>query len=173
MKSMKSTTPSLDFRICGDKLEQDRIELEQNLLHTDLSLHLSDTDDGSSVEYPRHNSGPHPFHNFDSFEPHACGYPERDSYGFLHHSFYRDDDGGINPYAGETVSTAAHHASALTLSAGLAGRAGRNISSSVAEYDPDRPLQDIIIGTNDKLHLLDDDPSKVDYNVSQLVTVYR
>lgn len=71
------------------------------------------------------------------------------------------------------MSTAAHHASALTLSAGLAGRAGRNISSSVAEYDPDRPLQDIIIGTNDKLHLLDDDPSKVDYNVSQLVTVYR
>ena len=47
----------IDVSIRGDELEQHRIQLENNLMHTDLSLHLSSTpDDYSDVEYPRHAS---------------------------------------------------------------------------------------------------------------------
>src|ERR1700721_1561192 len=133
---MKRTTPDasiFDFRISGDKLEQNRIELEHNLFHTDLSLHLSsdaemhDHQDCSSLEYPRHNLGPSSPPHFTSF-CHNTG------------NALEPSDEGISPYAGETMSTAAHHASALTLSAGLVGRsAARNHSASGVEYDPDRP----------------------------------
>jgi hypothetical protein len=59
-----------------------------------------------------------------------------------------DEDEGVNPYGGETMSTAAHHASAITLNAGLGGGRGarRDISMSGAEYDPDRPLNQIMAG---------------------------
>jgi hypothetical protein len=68
-----------------------------------------------------------------------------------------EDDEGIHPFAGgETLSTAAHHASALTLSAGLGGRGERrDVSLSGAEYDPERPLQDLIAGIGTKFNLFD------------------
>ncbi|PSS06838.1 hypothetical protein PHLCEN_2v3557 [Hermanssonia centrifuga] len=110
--------PLEQHRIRGDPLEQHRIQLEHGLQHTDLSLHLS-TGDYSDVEFPRHNSS-----------------RDHDPWS------YRTDDDG--PYIADTISTAAHHASALTLSAGLGGRgARRDISVSGAEYDPDRPVPGI------------------------------
>ncbi len=68
-----------------------------------------------------------------------------------------DDEEGISPYGGETMSTAAHHASALTLTAGLGGgrAARRDPSLSGAEYDPERPLHAMIAGVNSKHSLFD------------------
>ncbi|KAJ3784799.1 hypothetical protein GGU10DRAFT_19536 [Lentinula aff. detonsa] len=148
--------------IPGDEAEQDRIQLEHNLQNTDLSFRLSSqSDDNDSLEYPRHNSGP--FNDFGSFIHHS-----RFGDGDTHHGWsYRtgDDDEGINPYGGETMSTAAHHASALTLTAGLGGRGTRrDVSLSGAEYDPDRPLENIIGGVDSKISLFDLDPSRSKYS---------
>ena len=68
------------------------------------------------------------------------------------------------------MSTAAHHASALTLSAGLGGGRGhrREVSLSEAEYDPDRPLYDMIAGVDSKLSVFEMDPSKSRYPVSNI-----
>lgn len=157
--------------IHGDELEHHRIQLEHNLQHnTELSLHLSsqtaDSDRepnyDSSVEYPRHNSGPEPFavSAFASFDgDNFAG--DMDSASHLHAWSYRtadDEVGGVNPYGGESLSTAAHHASALTLSAGLRGHGGgrRDISLSGAEYDPERPLGDMIAGVDSRFSMFND-----------------
>ncbi|KAK7464652.1 hypothetical protein VKT23_005859 [Stygiomarasmius scandens] len=155
------STPFID----GDEIEQHRIQLEHNLQDTEYSLHLSSRDgeeDHDSIEYPRHNSGPTPFSDFSIIH--------RSFDGDTHHGWsYRtgDDDEGINPYGQETLSTAAHHASALTISAGLGlgGRgARRDASISGAEYDPDRPLHNIINGVDSKLSLFDVEPSRSKYS---------
>ncbi|GLB38153.1 putative centrosome microtubule-binding domain of Cep57 [Lyophyllum shimeji] len=167
---MKRHTRGLDTSIPGDELEHHRIQLEHNLQHTELSYRLSSVSDDEynyhdSVEHPRHNSGPAPF---PSFEIPSRDHFEGDTHSQIHPWSYRtvDDEEGINPYAGgETMSTAAHHASALTLSAGLGGgrAARRDISLSGAEYDPDRPLQDMIAGVNSKLSVFDIEPSRSKY----------
>jgi hypothetical protein len=156
-------------KIFGDKLEQDRIQLEHNLQHTNLSLHLSyDPSDCSSVEYPRRNPGPSQFPDFNSFDAHHIRDDfDQDSHDHLHSFSYHAAHGeeGINPFSGETMSTAAHHASALTISAGLAARTPRNVSMSGAEYDPDRPLQDLMAGAKHILSFVDGDPSQMNYFV--------
>lgn len=162
---MSRRSAILDFSIRGDELEQNRIQLEHNLQHTDLSLHLSSIpdDDYSDVEYPRHNSAPSPFSAFASFEQRSGDHFDPSEHSQYHAWSYRtvDDEDGVNPYAGETISTAAHHASALTLSAGLGGRAARrDVSLSGAEYDPDRPLQGIMAGINGRFSELDIDSTK-------------
>ncbi|KII90515.1 hypothetical protein PLICRDRAFT_39079 [Plicaturopsis crispa FD-325 SS-3] len=166
---------SLDFSIAGDELEQRRIALERNLQHTDnLSLRLSsappssaeyDSDNNSnhyqdrtmrqygdseeedggdmdSVEYPRHYS--RSFGDFDQ--------PSHDAYSYR--TLDELDTEGIDPYS--YGSTAAHHASALTLSAGLGGRGGRraDVSISGAEYDPERPVGEMI--ANGRFSMFDD-----------------
>lgn len=159
---------SFDFShpgIPGDELEQDRIQLEHNLQNTDLSFRLSSQGDNDSIEYPRHNSGH--LNDFGSFIDRSRG---NFGDGDTHQGWsYRtgDDDEGINPYGGETMSTAAHHASALTLTAGLGGRGNRRDASlSGAEYDPDRPLENIIGGVDSRFSLFDLDPSRSKYSVS-------
>lgn len=161
----QSRAQVLDLSIHGDELEHNRIQLEHNL-QNDLSIHLSSQDDeynlNESVEYPRHTSGPSPLAEFGSFA-HRSGDHFDD--GDPHSAWsYRtmDDDEGINPYGAHTMSTAAHHASALTLNAGLGGGRGarREISLSGAEYDPDRPLHDMIAQVDSKLSMFDLDPSK-------------
>ncbi|KAI6027548.1 hypothetical protein BKA83DRAFT_4230522 [Pisolithus microcarpus] len=129
---MSRKSSHVDFSIQGDELEQRRIQLEHNLQNTDLSFHLSSvpdeaTGDNESVEYPRHYSAPVPV-------------PRH-----IHPWSIHDDD-GISPYGAETISTAAHHASAVTITAGLGRNQRREPSISGAEYDPDRPLQDIMAG---------------------------
>ncbi|KAJ6584807.1 hypothetical protein B0H19DRAFT_1059157 [Mycena capillaripes] len=164
---MKRHTKSavLDISIHEDRLEHDRIQLEHNLQHTDLSLHLSSHDD-DTIEYARHNSAPSAFPDFISFDHRSRDNFDADMHSQLHAWSYRtgDDEDGISPYGGETMSTAAHHASALTLSAGLGGRAGRReISLSGAEYDPDRPLHDMMAAVDPKLSMFDMDPSRSRY----------
>jgi hypothetical protein len=172
--------PAFDISIRGDELEYNRIQLEHNLQHTELSFCLSSTGDDeqhhskikhrrrknipneSSVEYPRHLSEPS-FHEFPSIVR-SSGDHYADDDSQIHPWSYRigDDEEGINPYGGDTISTAAHHASALTLSAGLGGGGGarRDTSLSGAEYDPERPLHAMIAGVNSKHSMFDLDRSK-------------
>ncbi|THH31182.1 hypothetical protein EUX98_g2995 [Antrodiella citrinella] len=153
MSARYSNPPNLEFNIIGDAVEEHRIQLEQNLQQTDISLNLSSPRyDHSDIEHPRHISDPHSFSGIASFDR-SREAMENPSDGLHRPWSYRatDEDDGYNPYAGETMSTAAHHASALTLSAGLGGRGGRrDISLSGAEYDPDRPVQGIMAGMNRK-----------------------
>ena len=175
--------PAFDISIHGDELEHHRIQLEHNLQHTELSFRLSSTSDDeqhpqskvrhhrrknnpneSSVEYPRHLSEPS-FHEFSSIvRSTGDHYAYADDDSQFHPWSYRigNDEEGINPYTGDTVSTAAHHASALTLSAGLGGGRGarRDASLSGAEYDPERPLHAMIAGVNSKHSMFDFDRSK-------------
>ncbi|KAJ6508969.1 hypothetical protein C8R45DRAFT_1060210 [Mycena sanguinolenta] len=165
----RTKSPVLDISIRGDQLEHDRIQLEHNLQHTDLSLHLSSHDD-DTIEYARHNSAPSAFPDYISFDHRSRDNFDADMHSQLHAWSYRtgEDEDGISPYGGgETVSTAAHHASMLTLSAGLGGRAGRReISLSGAEYDPDRPLHNMMAAVDPKLSMFDMDPSRSRYEAA-------
>ncbi|KAI0061607.1 hypothetical protein BV25DRAFT_1826312 [Artomyces pyxidatus] len=157
----RRAAPILDISIAGDEQEQSRIQLEHNLIHTDLSLHLSSAPDDYSLEYPRHNSGPAAsFSAFHSMEHSREDFDPEEGLSQMHAWSYRtgDDDEGVHPFlGGDTMSTAAHHASALTLSAGLGGRAARRDASlSGAEYDPERPLQDLVAGIDSKFSIFDD-----------------
>lgn len=157
--SMKRQSVGMSFEICGDEQEQHRIELEQNLQNTEFSFHISTDDElglpkrrDSSIEYPRHISEPsfaeHPSFAHLSREP-SMG---DDMHGSHHVWSYRtEEEDGISRFGAETMSTAAHHASAVTFSAGLGGvRAARTREPSLsgAEYDPDRPLHAMIGGVN-------------------------
>ena len=158
---MSRRSSNLEFSIPGDELEHNRIQLEHNLQNTDLSLHLSsapdeDEHDYSDVEFPRHNPAPSPiafasfeYRSANDFDPNEQSqYPH-----WSHHSF--DNDLSINPYSAETLSTAAHHASQLTFSAGLGARGQRrDVSLSGAEYDPERPINGMIAGISSPLSVL-------------------
>ncbi|KAF9561056.1 hypothetical protein CPC08DRAFT_446461 [Agrocybe pediades] len=175
---------AVDIRIRGDELEYNRIQLEHNLQNTELSFHLSSTSDeengggfktrhrrqqhqrqnhhhhhNSSLEYPRHIS--EPINELPSFTRRSARehFGEEDQMS-LHPWSYRtaDDEDGVSPYGGATVSTVGHHASALTITAGLGGgrHARRDPSVSGAEYDPERPLDRIIAGVNGKYSMFDD-----------------
>ena len=171
--AMSRRSAHLDFSIRGDELEQQRVQLEHNLQHTDLSLHLSSTpDEHSDVEYPRHASVPSPpFSAFASFDHHSGeDYDPHEQSRFHAWSYHTDD--GIQPYAAESLSTAAHHASALTISAGLGGGRGarRDLSLSGAEYDPERPLQGIMAGIAGRVKGFDANSTKSRQIVSSFTT---
>lgn len=169
---MKGRSKGKSFEIFGDELERNRIQLEQNLQNTELSFHISTDEErqpsrrhNSSIEYPRHISEPS-LAELPSFAHRSMDHSMGDVDHSPHHLWsYRtgDEEEGINPYGGETMSTAAHHASAVTLSAGLGGGRGartREPSLNGGEYDPDRPLHAMITGVNSKHSMLDFDPSK-------------
>ncbi|TEB30524.1 hypothetical protein FA13DRAFT_1733395 [Coprinellus micaceus] len=152
--------PTFDLSIHRDELEHDRRQLE-NRLKSNASIPApppaSDDDEdyyhyhqNSSVEHPRHVSGDMHQPDFPSFAHRSREHMrEEDSHMHMGWSYRTaDEDEGVNPYGGETMSTAAHHASAITLNAGLGGGRGarRDISMSGAEYDPDRPLNQIMAG---------------------------
>lgn len=177
---MSRRSSNLEFSIPEDELEHNRIQLEHNLQNTDLSLHLSsapddDFHDYSDVEYPRHNPAPSPI-AFASFEYRSANDFDPDDHSqyqhWSHHTF--DNDISVNPYAAETLSTAAHHASQLTFSAGLGARAQRrDVSLSGAEYDPDRPLNGIIAGISSPFSALAaQSNSKDKYSVRMRCTPY-
>jgi len=151
MARRPSTT--FEFSIPGDELEQHRIQLEQQIQNTDISLHLSSSQgDDESVEYPRHHSN-HSL-GFASFEQPSQHFDYDAPSGL--HAWSAHEDEGVNPYAGETVSTIGHHASAVTIGAGLGGRGQRReVSLSGAEYDPERPLQDMIAGMDSRISIPD------------------
>ncbi|KAH9983954.1 hypothetical protein BJV77DRAFT_966474 [Russula vinacea] len=88
-----------------------------------------------SVENPQHQSSVSaPFSAFDSIDPSRDALEMDEGLSQPHTWSYRtgEDDEGVHPFVGgETLSTAAHHASALTLSASLGGEAKDGISASV------------------------------------------
>lgn len=169
--------------IIGDEEEQHRIELEHNLQDLSIQLSLSTPSSASDVgatdvpqslhaggsessfelEQARHN--PHP-RDISIFDGQASAYPFGSVRGqdysfnyFSHHSF---DDEDATPYHGHTKSSMAHHASAVTLSAGLRPQRHRNpyggdASLSGAEYDPDRPLDNVLNGMANDLSMLNMD----------------
>ncbi|KAF8634161.1 hypothetical protein AX15_001029 [Amanita polypyramis BW_CC] len=152
-----------DFTIHEDELELNRILLERNLQmhHTDTSFRLSSVDgddEDNELEYARHNSAPSPefvSYNLRDRDPYA----DDATHSQLHAWSYRtgEDDEGIYPYGAESVSTTNHHASGVTLTAGLAGprsRRGADASLSGAEYDPERPIDAMIAGA-EKLSMFD------------------
>lgn len=100
----------------------------------------------SSVEIGRHRSAPSPAFDFSFHD----GQDEVEDHQW---SYRSEAAGGMHSYGGH--STAAHHASALTFSAGLAHAHRRDPSESGAEYDPDRPLGEIIDGIDSRFSLLD------------------
>jgi len=155
--------------IPNDRLEHDRIMLETNLRHSETAIHLSSAteseaeDNLESLEYPRHNPGPASFNELPSLDYRVRDHlADEDTPGQGWSYRTGDDyDEGINPYGGESLSTLAHHASAVTLGAGLGGRGTRrDTSMSGAEYDPDRPIHEIIAGVTSKLSVFDADHSK-------------
>lgn len=189
--------------IPANELEFHRVRLENQLMTTDISFRpFSVTDEeesrselgrpegrhnrrhslsssNDSLEYPRHQqTEPDQFHDFASFAQNR----QRDQFGVEDTPdpprawSYRTDDDPANHYTGgETLSTAAHHASKLTLTAGLdmGGAGGRRMkreaSTSGAEYDPDRRLQDMMANVDSKLSVFDLDPSRSKFMVCLLV----
>lgn len=177
----------LDLSIVGDEEEQHRIELEHNLQDLSIQLSLSNpsqasdqeqsgdlrsrkaqqSDSSFELEYPRHNSRPRDtsiFHGRNS--PYLDNTQQEQEFN-PHHYSYRsiDDEDGVH-YMGNTISTVAHHASAVTLSAGLGGRGNKRgfvgeASLSGAEYDPDRPLDSVLNGVANDLSMLNMDNSGV------------
>lgn len=160
-----------ELTIHEDELEHDRILLERNLQmqHTENSFRLSSADgddEDNELEYARHGSLPSPEFNFRNSYA-ADGTPQSQ----LHVWSYRagEDDDGVYPYGAESISTSGHHASAVTITAGLAGarnRRGADASLSGAEYDPERPIDAMIAGV-EKLSMFDaTEPSKSGHSVS-------
>ena len=156
--------------IVGDEEEQHRIELEQNLQDLSIQLSLStpsqgeDADSSAEVEYPRHD--PHPrdlsvYRGQNSLADITPTDHDVDLNPYSYHTLNNDD---TSHYGGNTMSTAAHHASAVTLSAGLGGRIGKRhypmeASLSGIEYDPDRPLDTVVNGMVEELSMLNMKPS--------------
>lgn len=176
----------LERGIAGDEEEQHRIELEQNLRDLSIPLSLSNpsqdsdheqyddhgfggnhhrsfntTDSSLEVEYPRHDPRPPEASIFHGHDSSVFDQSHLDNDYEDHYYSYRtrDEEEGINPFGYDTMSTAAHHASAVTLSAGLRGRGGRyhhraDASLSGAEYDPDRPIDRMVNGIAGELSML-------------------
>lgn len=161
----------LDVSISGDELEQNRVQLERNLRQRDISLQLStpeDQFDDESVEYPRRNPGTTPLSDFGSLiRPSRRDLGDDDNHGWSY-GIGEDEEQGISPFGGQTVSTTGHHASNVTLNAGLGGRrtGRRDASFTGTEYDPDRPLTDLLAGLNSKLSVFDNDTSRSRYTVN-------
>ncbi|KAL5482601.1 hypothetical protein ACEPAI_9195 [Sanghuangporus weigelae] len=173
-----------DIQIAGDEEEQHRRELEYNLKDLSFQFSLSDpsqtgdqeeddeqhgtrqkrSESSFSVEYPRHNSRRRDvsvFHGQNSSFLDNTQLVQGDNADY---DPYRSVDDAEVHFVGNTMSTVAHHASAVTLSAGLAGRSGKRAyaaesSLSGAEYDPDRPLDSVLNGVADELSLLNVDNS--------------
>lgn len=147
--------PAINF----DPQEEARIRLEQEI--GGISLDLERTGSSSlSLEYGRHGApSPHfegvaSFARYDSDLDQSRDASTRRSVRQAH-SFRTVDD---SYEGGNTQSTAAHHASGLTVGAGLGYGAGpRPLSraGSGVEYDPDRELSDML-KRRGRISVLDD-----------------
>lgn len=161
----------LNISIVGDEEEQHRIELEHNLQDLSIQLSLSapsqndEAESSAEVEYPRHDPRPRDlsavYHGHSSVADITPMEHDFDPNPYSYHSYNNDDN---SHYAGNTLSSAAHHASAVTLSAGLGGRPGKRhypteASLSGAEYDPDRPLDVVVNGMAEELSMLNMKPT--------------
>ncbi|QRW06707.1 hypothetical protein RhiLY_05706 [Ceratobasidium sp. AG-Ba] len=145
---LSSRPPNTEPPINYDAQEEARIRLEQEI--GGISLDLSNTGSSSlSLEYGRHGA-PSPrfegiasFARYDSDLERSRNTSARRSVrqNQSHRTFEDSFDGGY------TQSTAAHHASAVTVGVGLGyGGGPRSFSraGSGAEYDPDRELSEML-----------------------------
>ena len=129
--------------VMGDDQEEQRKRLESEVTGRlrDLSLERSSTD--HSVEYPRHAPLPNA----------SYAYPRSGGVAADH-----GDNSLASPH--DTFSTAAHHASNLTIRGGLCGRTDADSPSQNAEYDPDRQL-DAMLRAQYNLSILNESPSHI------------
>ncbi|KAG8759815.1 hypothetical protein FRC12_009687 [Ceratobasidium sp. 428] len=156
--SSRYTNP-IEPPIGYDPQEEARIRLEQEI--GGISLDLSRTGSSSfSLEYGRHGAPSPRFEGVASFARYDSDLERsRDASArrsVRQHQSFRTFDDSFD--GGHTQSTAAHHASALTVGAGLGyGGAPRPLSraGSGAEYDPDRELSDML-KRRGRISVLDD-----------------
>ena len=159
-----------EFSIVGDEQELHRIQLEHNLQNNDLSIDLLSSHDNYSLEYARHAERSRSPFSYRSFghQDHSVDEPSQTN-PWSYRTVDDDDENGVNPYVGESLSTAAHHASAVTLNAGLGPRRGDDTRSG-AEFDPERPLQNIMAGAERLSMFGNNTTSKSIQNVGPLFT---
>lgn len=158
-QNVRREQPSPDWAIPGDEQEESRRRLEQDVLARVGDLTFENTDTHSteySVEYPRHRepgdgafpSGADAFLSFSTHEHHDLSHFDGDISRAAPNfpSLHGGDDSVM--HIGETFSsTLNHHASAITLGAGLGGPPGRTPSrSNIAEFDPERRLPGLLNG---------------------------
>ena len=146
MTTRRRAAPRPEFSIVGDEQERHRIQLEHNLQNKDLSIDLLSSQGDYSLEYARHAERSRSPFSYRSYGHHDRSVDDQSQANpWSYRSVDDDDENGVNPYTGESLSTAAHHASAVTLNAGLGARRGDDTRSG-AEFDPERPLQNIMAG---------------------------
>ncbi|CAE7146329.1 unnamed protein product [Rhizoctonia solani] len=139
-----------------DRQEEDRIRLEQEI--GGLSLDLEHSESSLSLEYGRHGAPSPRFEGVASFARYDSDLEKsRDASarrGARYPSFRTADD---SYDGGQTQSTAAHHASGVTVGAGLGyGNGARPVSrAGSGEYDPDRELSSML-KRRGRISLLDD-----------------
>ena len=147
MATKKRAALRPEFSIVGDEQERHRIQLEHNLQNRDLSIDLLSSQDNHSLEYARHAERSRSPFSHRSFGHHDHSVDDQSQMNpWSYRTVDDEDENGVSPYAGESLSTAAaHHLSAVTLNAGLGPRRGDETQSG-AEFDPERPLQNIMAG---------------------------
>ena len=146
MTTKRRAPPRPEFSIIGDEQERHRIQLEHNLQNKDLSIDLLSSQGDYSLEFARHAEKSRSPLSYRSFGHHDLSVDDQSQTNpWSYRTVDDDDENGVNPYAAESLSTAAHHASAVTLNAGLGPRRGDDTRSG-AEFDPERPLQNIMAG---------------------------
>lgn len=144
-----------------DRQEEDRIRLEQEIGGLSLDLEHSTS---LSLEYGRHGAPSPRFEGVASFARYDSDLEKsRDASARRSHRYqsFRTVDDSYD--GGQTQSTAAHHASAVTVGAGLGyGNGARPLSraGSGAEYDPDRELSSML-KRRGRISLLDDTTTTV------------
>ena len=146
MATKRRAAPRPEFSIVGDEQERHRIQLEHNLQNRDLSIDLLSSQGDYSLEYARHAERSRSPFSYRSYGHHDHSVDDQSQINpWSYRTVDDDDENGVNPYVGESLSTVAHHASAVTLNAGLGPRRGDDTRSG-AEFDPERPLQNIMAG---------------------------
>ncbi|CAE6433886.1 unnamed protein product [Rhizoctonia solani] len=166
--------PAIGF----DRQEEDRIRLEQEIGGLSLDLeHSSST--SLSLEYGRHGAPSPRFEGIASFARYDSDLERSRDASARRSARYQSFRTADDSYdGGQTQSTAAHHASGVTVGAGLGYGAGaRPVSrtGSGAEYDPDRELSSML-KRRGRVSLLDDtnttarDPSTAKKNPVQHIS---
>lgn len=150
------------------EIREDHLELSRQALESTMQHHAEQIpvfvsssyapSADSSMEIGRHRAVHSPGFEFSILNE------EGDESLDLQWSYRSEVAGGGYSYGGH--STAAHHASALTFSAGLAHARGLDPSESGAEYDPDRPLGDMIDDIDSRFSLLDIEQHKQSVSAS-------
>ncbi|KAF8736621.1 Centrosome microtubule-binding domain of Cep57, partial [Rhizoctonia solani] len=144
-----------------DPQEEERIRLEQEI--GGLSIDLEHSSSSLSLEYGRHGAPSPRFEGVASFARYDSDLERSRDASIRRSTRYQSFRADDSYDGGQTQSTAAHHASAVTVGAGLGyGNGTRPLSraGSGAEYDPDRELTSML-KRRGRISLLDDTDTTV------------